>query len=132
MSGGVEVDLSGHWMGLFNFPHSLPPGPFEAEIRDLAGAITGVTTEPGCNYDPPGTILDATIEGRREGSVLTFQKTYADELRPDVVFYHGVISPGGEEIEGEWTIPGEWSGTFLMIRASGAKAAEERRVSEKV
>jgi hypothetical protein len=35
-------------------------------------------------------------------------------------------------VQGEWTIPGDWSGTFFMIRAGKAKAAEERRVSEEI
>jgi len=102
MSGGEsDYDLSGRWTGVFNFPRDLPPGPFEAEIRDLAGAISGVTTEPGDWYDPPGTILDAVIEGRRDGTLVTFLKTYGDTLRPDSVSYRGTVQPGGDEIQGE-------------------------------
>ena len=37
-----------------------------------------------------------------------------------------------DEIEGEWHIPGDWSGTFLMVRARKAKAEEERKVSEEI
>lgn len=130
--GGEDHDLSGHWTGIFNFPSLLPPGGFEATIRDSAGAISGVTTEKGCMFDPAGTILEAVLEGSRDGSLLTFRKIYSDELRPDVVQYQGHIQPGGDEIQGEWTIPGDWSGTFLMVRASKTAAAAERQVGEKV
>jgi hypothetical protein len=63
---------------------------------------------------------------------VAFQKTYGDELRPDSVFDIGTIRAGGDEIEGEWTIPGEWSGTFLMVSPSSAGEAVERKVSEEV
>jgi hypothetical protein len=71
------------------------------------------------------------IEGDRTASTLAFIKIYDDLARP-TPHYRGTIQPGGDEIEGEWTIPGDWSGTLLMIR--GAKAGEpiERKVSEKV
>ncbi|WP_166037152.1 hypothetical protein [Sphingosinicella sp. YJ22] len=129
---GPGIDLSGHWSGVFSFPYELPPGPFEAQIHDIAGAISGVTTEPGDIYDPPGTTLDATIEGRRSGAFLTFVKTYGHELRPDRVYYRGTVQPCGNEIQGEWTIPGEWSGTFLMIRAAKEETAVRRRASVSV
>jgi hypothetical protein len=131
-AGGADHDLSGHWTGIFNFPSLLPPGPFEAVIRDIAGAISGVTTEPGCMFDPPGTILDAVLDGSRDGALVAFRKIYSDELRPDVVHYQGHIQPGGDEIQGEWAIAGDWSGTFLMVRGSKAAAAAERRVGETV
>jgi hypothetical protein len=42
------------------------------------------------------------------------------------------MAAGGDEIEGRWTIPGAWSGTFLMVRASRQSEAIERQASEKV
>ena len=128
----ADYDLSGHWTGVFNFPSLLPPGPFEAAIRDIAGVISGVTNEAGCMFDPPGTVLDAVLDGSRDGASVAFRKIYSDELRPDVVLYRGQIEPGGDEIQGEWTIPGDWSGTFLMVRGSKAAAAAERQVGETV
>ncbi len=38
-----------------------------------------------------------------------------------VVEYEGILSGDGTEIEGRWTIPGNCSGTFLMIRSSQIK-----------
>jgi len=65
------------------------------------------------------------------GGILRFVKFYDDLARP-TPHYHGRIQPGGDEIEGEWTIPGDWSGTFLMIRGARGEEAIERQISEKV
>ena len=127
----AEYDLSGRWSGIYNYPAHYPPNSFEATIRDTGGLIAGEISQPGEFFEPPGTIQTAVIEGRREGSRLSFVKMY-DDLRRPTPHYHGIIQPGGDEIEGEWTIPGDWSGTFLMVRGPTAKAAEERQVEEKV
>ena len=128
---GEEHDLSGQWSGIYNYPSLYPPNSFEATIRDSAGQITGVITQPGEFFEPPGTVQQAVIEGSREGGTVSFVKIY-DDLSRATPHYHGVIQAGGDEIEGEWTIPGDWSGTFLMIRGASAGAAAMRRVSEKV
>lgn len=129
MSG--EENLSGKWSGFFNYPSQFPPNPFEAELADHAGAISGLITQPGEFFYPPGTVLQAVVEGSRQGSELRFVKIYDDLERPTPC-YRGTIQPGGDEVHGEWMIPGDWSGTFFMIRAGKAKAAAERRVSEEV
>jgi hypothetical protein len=131
MSGEADTDLSGRWSGIFNYPSLFPPNTFEATIRDVGGVISGLITQPREVFDPPGPSRQAVIEGSREGSALRFIKIYDDLERP-TPHYHGIVQPGGDEIEGQWTIPGDWSGTFLMIRGSKEAAAEERRVSEKV
>ncbi|HEY0112291.1 MAG TPA: hypothetical protein VGB59_03975 [Allosphingosinicella sp.] len=131
MSGESEFDLTGRWSGIFSYPAQFPPNQFEAEIRDSGGLVTGVITQPREFFEPSGPPQQALIDGRREGDILTFVKFYDDLGRP-TPHYQGRIQPGGDEIEGEWTIPGDWSGTFIMIRASKGEAASERRVSEKV
>ena len=131
MSESVEYDLSGHWTGIFNYPSLFPPNSFEAEIRDTGGLITGVITQPREVFEGPGPSRQAVIEGNRAGSSLTFIKMYDDMDRP-TPHYHGVIQEGGDEIEGEWTIPGDWSGTFLMIRGSRAGEAVARKESVEV
>ena len=127
----AEHDLSGQWSGIYNYPSLYPPNAFEATIRDTGGLITGVISQPGEFFEPAGTVQHAVVEGSREGSTLVFIKIYDDLARP-TPHYRGTVQPGGDEIEGEWTIPGNWSGTFLMIRGAKAGAAIERRVSEKV
>lgn len=131
MRGEADYDLSGQWSGIFNYPSMFPPNSFEATIRDAGGVITGLITQPREVFDAPGAPRQAVIEGSRSGSTLSFVKIYDDLERP-TPHYHGTIQPGGDEIEGEWTIPGDWSGTFLMIRGSRAGESVERRVSEKV
>ena len=131
MSDDAENDLSGRWHGFFHYPAQFPPNEFEAELADVGGAISGLITQPGEFFYPSGTLLQAIVEGRREGSEVRFIKIYDDLDRP-TPHYQGTILPGGDEVQGEWTIPGDWSGTFFMIRGAKAKAAEERKVSEEV
>ena len=131
MSDEGGFDLSGQWSGIYNYPAHYPPNTFEATIRDTGGLITGIINQPGEFFEPPGTVQHAVIEGRREGSQLSFIKMYDDLGRP-TPHYHGVIQAGGDEIEGEWTIPGDWSGTFLMVRGPRAGATIERKVTEKI
>ena len=130
MSGAAH-DLSGRWSGIYNYPSLFPPNTFEADIRDEGGVITGVITQPREFFEGPGPSQQAVIEGRREAGTLSFVKFYDDLNRPSP-HSRGSIQPGGDEIQGEWTIPGDWSGTFLMIRGAGAREAAARRVSEKV
>ncbi|HEX5185238.1 MAG TPA: hypothetical protein VFW19_19045 [Allosphingosinicella sp.] len=114
----ADLDLSGRWSGLYNYPHSMPPTPFEAEIREQGGLIAGETIEPG--HD--GGTMHAMISGRRAGHDVHFVKTYDDLLPAGApIDYRGTVAEGGDEIEGRWTIAGSWSGTFLMIREGGSK-----------
>lgn len=132
MSGGEgESDLSGHWVGMFNYPSEFPPNNFEAELRDTGGIVTGLITQPREVFDIAGPPRQAVIDGQRAGSQLSFVKIYDDLDRP-TVHYTGTIQPGGDEIEGIWTIPGDWSGTFMMVRARKDTTAEEIRIGQKV
>jgi hypothetical protein len=114
-----EADLSGDWIGIYNYPQHYGPVRFHAILHDADGWLSGTTSEED-EENLPGAILAATIEGRREGSTVSFVKIYDDEeVMPDIVRYQGLIQPGGDEITGEWEVPGIWSGTFLMVRESG-------------
>ena len=120
MNAPAASDLSGRWTGIFNYPAHLPPNAFEAELREKGGALAGTIWEEDDDPHGAGGTLHAVIEGRRDGSAVTFTKMYDDLGRmPDAVFYSGTIHPEGNEITGEWEIPGFWSGTFIMIRAAG-------------
>jgi hypothetical protein len=133
VSAPADLDLSGRWTGMFNYPGPFPPVSFEAELRDEGGSITGTVFEP--DEDPFGieATLHAIVEGARQGSTLTFTKIYEDaERRPEPVFYSGTIQPDGNEVSGRWEIPGHWSGTFLMIRESGVAEAAEEEDGEEV
>ena len=131
MSGQGEYDLTGEWSGIYNYPAHYPPNSFEASIRDSGGVISGVIRQPGEFFEPAGIMQHAVIEGSRDRSMVRFVKMYDDLSRP-TPHYQGVIQLGGDEIEGEWTIPGDWSGTFLMVRGGKAEEAEEREVGEEI
>ena len=130
MSGG-EADLSGRWTGIYSYPAQFPPNTFEATIRDAGGLISGVIVQPREFFEPDGGMQHAVIDGSKDGSTVRFVKIYDDLSRP-TPHYEGTIQPGGDEIDGHWTIPGDWSGTFMMIRASGAEEKIAREVSETV
>jgi hypothetical protein len=127
----AEADLSGRWTGIYSYPAQFPPNTFEATIRDAGGLISGVIVQPREFFEPGGGAQHAVIDGSRDGASIRFVKIYDDLSRP-TPHYEGTVQPGGDEIEGRWTIPGDWSGTFMMIRASGAEEKLTRRVSEKV
>ena len=131
MSGEGEYDLTGEWTGIYNYPALYPPNAFEASIRDTDGMITGVTRQRREIVEAPGGPQHAVIEGTRQGGLVRWVKMY-DDLTRATPHYSGRIQPGGDEIEGEWHIPGNWSGTFLMVRARKANAAEQRKVSEEI
>ncbi|HEU4650901.1 MAG TPA: hypothetical protein VFS49_05755 [Croceibacterium sp.] len=131
MSGEGDFDLTGEWSGIYSYPALFPPNTFEASIRDLGGRITGVIRQPREVIEPPGIPQHAVIEGSRSGSTVRWVKIY-DDLSRATPHYHGTIQHGGDEIEGEWHIPGNWSGTFMMMRRRKAEAGETRKVSEEI
>ena len=130
MSGG-EADLSGRWTGIYAYPAQFPPNTFEATIHDAGGTISGVIVQPREFFEAGTGNQHAVIEGSKDGSTVRFVKIYDDLSRP-TPHYEGTIQPGGDEIEGQWTIPGDWSGTFMMIRASGAEEKIARKETAKV
>jgi len=128
----TEVDLSGDWLGLYNYPQLYPPTRFRATLRDDGGRISGETVEQEENFSG-GAELRALIDGHREGASVTFAKIYEDEaFNSEFVRYEGEIGAGGDEISGQWVVPGHWSGTFIMVRSSGAAEAAERRIAETI
>ncbi len=120
----AAFDLSGAWQGLFSYPRKQPPVSFAATLSESGGWLTGTTQETGSVGDAKGLTISATIQGGRSGRSVTFLKTYDASFKHyDSVHYAGEVNADGTEIEGQWTVPGNWSGTFLMIRSSGPGAA---------
>lgn len=125
-------DLTGRWDGIFNYPRTLPPNGFFAALVEQAGALTGEIEEPGDEAET-GSPLSAMVEGERIGSQVRFTKRYDALARAHyAVRYDGTLSAEGDEITGEWTIPGVWSGTFIMVRAARQDEAVEQTASEEV
>jgi hypothetical protein len=132
MSGGAG-DLSGRWHGFYSYVGGAHACAFEAELRDHGGEIVGVTFEVAQFGADPGATLSASVEGRRIGRAVDFAKTYDEVgLAGYTIHYAGTLAEGANEIDGTWSIPGEHSGTFLMVREGGAEAEEERHAVEEV
>ena len=119
-------DVTGRWEGIFNYPRELPPNGFVAVLIERAGAINGETEEVSDVDRDRGARLAAVLTGARVGSSVCFDKRYETGRRAGlVVRYAGTLAPEGDEIVGEWTIPGVWSGSFIMVRQSGPAAVVE-------
>lgn len=123
-----ERSLTGVWHGLFSYPAMLEPGGFVATLLQTGAAFSGATHEPDLYGDSPEGTLFAAIDGVRRGSEISFTKSYdpASGWNHEV-YYAGVLSADGDEIEGTWTIPGVWSGRFLMIRSTAWDEAAARK-----
>lgn len=125
-------DVTGRWEGIYNYPRGLPPNGFAATLTERAGSIEGKVEERGDVGDDRGATLSATVDGERIGSAVRFVKCYTSDTRAHAVHYAGTLSPEGDEIVGEWTIPGVWSGTFIMVRQPGPAVTVEEDVGEDV
>ena len=126
-------DLSGRWDGIYNYPRELPPTGFVAVLADHAGTLTGEIEEISRDVRTQGIALAAMIEGERIGSSVRFTKRYDDLRRAHyAIRYDGTLTAEGDEITGEWTIPGVWSGSFIMVRTAGRAAAVEETAREEV
>lgn len=125
-------NLTGIWQGLYSYPISRAPVSFVATLIETASTVSGTTHEPSAAGESPNETLYATLIGRRHDSAVAFVKTY-DGANPHyrTVAYEGTLSADGTEIEGRWTVPGSWSGKFLMIRSAGKAEAVARTVFER-
>lgn len=127
----MTQNLTGVWDGRYFYPRQLAPVSFVATLFETASALTGTTHEPA--RPATGALRYATLDGRRDGRVVVFVKTYisgGSHARP--IDYSGRLNGDATEIEGTWHIRGNWSGKFLMIRSPGKAASVERKVAERV
>lgn len=122
------MDLTGDWTGSYVYPGELDPVPFNATIRDNQGRLSGIIIEPAGAWSAAGE-AHAVLTGERQGSTVSFTKIYdAIDAYPDPVIYEGMVDADACEIAGEWHIPGDWSGSFIMTRPGRKRkevAAEE-------
>ena len=124
-------DLTDTWSGRFWFPRLYPPVDFVARIAQTGARIGGEVEETG-RGGADGLPLTAQIDGAVSGAQVAFLKTYNRLVGGyDVVRYEGEIADGGWEVRGTWTIPGNWSGGFLMIRPRGLPYQAERQTEER-
>jgi hypothetical protein len=127
---GVEPgeDVTGRWHGFYSYAGGADTCAFAADLREHGGDIVRIAFEVAQFGPSPGATLSASLEGRRIGRAVDFAKTY-DEVAVAhySIHYAGTLLDGGNEIEGSWSIPGDRSGTFLMVRDGGAEAAKARQ-----
>ena len=133
MADGEPDDLTDTWQGRFTYPRGYDePVSFVARLQQTGEWLSGTIDEPG-RHSAVGRRLTSTISGKVTGDEVTFLKTYDAEVREyDAVHYAGRVGDGGLEISGTWSIPGSWSGGFIMIRSRGTPAAIARKATEKV
>lgn len=120
----TPVDLTGRWTGVYFYPvdaefnpdDALPPTPFEAQLHDVGGQVTGSTLEPD-NLGPAGApSIPARLEGHHFDGQLVFTKFPNGGGQTHTIDYVGAISADGNSISGRWVIHGDWSGPFQMQR----------------
>ena len=127
-----KLNLTGVWQGLYSYPQALAPVAFTATLLD-SGWLSGSIHEIAIGDDDLPVQVFATLLGRREGWAVQFDKTYDGQKGwSHAVGYTGALNEDATEIQGRWSIPGVWSGKFLMIRPEGARAALLREVFETV
>jgi hypothetical protein len=128
---GAE-NLTGVWQGLYTYPYGQSVS-FVATLIDSGGSFSGTIHEP-CSFH--GNTIYATLAGARQGSTVSFLKTYEKSAGPQYaasIQYEGALNGDATEIEGRWKIRSiGLSGKFLMIRSAGEGAEVEEKVSERV
>ncbi len=119
--------LTGVWHGLYMFDENHEVESFVATLMETGPFLTGTTHEDAICDDGVRRRLLATVDGEREGAAVYFDKTYDGTAGWNhLVRYQGALNSDWTEVEGRWTVPGAWSGRFLMIR-SGSKTLAQAR-----
>lgn len=127
--------LTGSWSGAYRFPGDrFPETVFNVQIEEVGGAFTGSMQEPNAFRHGPGAVVTAEIEGERSGQSVTFTKFYDGSGGMNhAVRYEGQANADLTRIEGRWSIPRDWSGTFFMVRDdAGAEAEAEAAAEEEI
>ena len=110
--------LSGAWSGAYRYPgDALPETVFNAVIEEIGGAFAGRTQELNILRRGGAKIVTAEIEGKRSGLDIAFTKFMdgSGGMR-HAIRYVGTANDALTHIEGKWSIPRAWSGTFFMDR----------------
>ena len=123
-----EGNLTGYWSGSFSYAGGDGPTPFSAHISDISGSISGTTLEPNTFARGPLTELGADIMGAANGATISFVKRYhrGPGVHRHPIYYSGTADAKFTRIEGTWRFNDGFSGTFVMVRASGGAKAEAR------
>jgi hypothetical protein len=132
-SGENRLSLTGLWNGLFSYPRRYDSTQFVAILIQSGTSFSGTTHEPCVSRQIAGGVMYATLQGQRNGTAVTFIKTYDGTGGwTHSVKYEGTLSDDGTEIEGRWRIPRVWSGKFLMVRSGAKEESVVRKALEPV
>ncbi|MDC7684085.1 hypothetical protein PQU92_12415 [Asticcacaulis sp. BYS171W] len=120
----ADSNLTGVWAGRYTYPYGWGDEHFTAVLMDIAGGISGTIHETVLQFVAQATDVNAFVDGSREGSLVTFSKTYDGSAGwSHTVSYRGMIKDEGYEISGIWTVD-DMTGTFLMVRRKRPDVAE--------
>jgi len=122
--------LTGVWQGIYSYSRGgLPTVAFTATLIEAGRSLSGSVHEQ-CMMK--GEALFFSVSGSRQGTAVNFVKTYlGTSPYYRTIVYDGTVNGDATEIEGRWTIPGDWSGRFLMTRSGDApRAAIESESAE--
>jgi len=126
-------NLTGIWQGLYSYPGAYAPVSFTATLIESGAWVSGSIHETAQDEWGDWREVAATLLGKRGGLAVTFTKTYdGTNGWTHAVGYEGVLSDDSTEISGQWSIPGVWSGKFLMIRPEGRRVGQLREAFERV
>jgi hypothetical protein len=129
----VKSNLTGIWQGLYSYPRRLKPVTFTATLIESGAWLSGSIHETV--QDEWGDWCEAfsTLLGKRAGQGVNFTKTYDGGVGwTHSVVYDGALSDDATEIEGRWSLSGNGSGKFLMIRPEGRRATILREAFERI
>jgi hypothetical protein len=128
----MQNALTGIWHGLYSYPRHLEPVYFVATLVSHGQGFGGSIHEAVDGHSGAPLQLFASVEGTSDGTTVSFTKRYHGNIDGyHTVSYQGFLSADGLEIDGEWSIGGDWTGRFLMIRNPGATESVIRREYEK-
>lgn len=129
---GRRSSLTGSWSGAYRYPNDAGPETvFNVRIEEHGGAFTGDMQEPNLMHPGASAVASADIEGTRTGSSVTFTKFYNGSGGMNhAVRYDGEVNDALNRVQGTWTIPQVWSGTFFMEREDDFEEAEAEERAE--
>ncbi|WP_143755063.1 hypothetical protein [Caulobacter sp. B11] len=129
----MTTNLTGIWQGLYSYPEAFEPVGFTATLLESGKWLTGSIHEIAVDESEVFVEVYATLQGGRNDRQVHFTKTYDGSSNwSHAVHYEGALNDDFTELEGRWSIPGVWSGKFLMIRPEGRRASVLREAFEAV
>jgi hypothetical protein len=125
-----NTNLGGAWNGLYFYPAYPEPVTFVALLIDVGSRFSGSIHEYEGIISEQRILLYASVDGQREGSHVSFLKTYDGTGGwKHTVVYDGTLNGDATEIAGRWHVEGA-SGGFIMTRAGAVEEAALRKALE--